>query len=147
MAVGAVLVFIHFVFLMDGVHRIVRAVTFDAGVLGIGGDVAILAFEGWLIFGVLKLEGVLDEICRRPGDGIMAASAVLAKLPIMDIRLVVAARALARGAGENLFEMAFGAFCLGMLTIERVSLVVDEFLHAVHAVMAVQAVGTNHLDV
>jgi hypothetical protein len=128
-------------------HRVVGIVTVGAEMLGVGSDVALLAFQDCLIFGVLKLEAMLNEISRRPGNGIMTASAILTKLTLVDDRLMMAIGALARGAGKDLVEVALSTIRPGMGTLERVGLVMDKVLHAVNTIVAGQAVGANQPDV
>lgn len=122
-------------------------VTLVAGITGIKINVAGFANQ---IFSraVIQREDMLGQMGRTPGRRNMAAGAICAKLPGMDIRLLMAPRTVARRAGVGLVGMAIAARSLRVPAIQQIDLVVIKIGHPVPAIMTFCAPGTVffHVD-
>ena len=85
---------------------------------------------------------MLGELCRCPGNGRMAAPAILAKLSGMDIWLAVAGFTRLGCAGKQVIGMALNAADCFMPFLQDINGVVVEFYNGPGTIVTIQTVFT-----
>ena len=113
-----------------------------ASVLRVGSCVTGGALDQTLL-AMIQREGVVGEGRGLPGLGAVAAFALQAKQPEVDLRLRMAGGTIGGGALVNPVDVAGRTFCRGVRAIEHEKLIVIEIGHAPGAIVAAQTIGAK----